>query len=298
MKKGIISPVFKYIFVLIAGAVILTFFVIFAVNMSSHGNLRISAEVAETIEDSLKAYSSSLSSYKVLDTGSKVLIQIKSGKIIVGDYSKKTKLIIFAPEKLKGDKFHLWTQRLYYPYSIVNLFYITNLKDKYYLVYDQGTEEYVTDLKEKIYGLPNFEIANIRDVGKIKEGKVVFVTARREIPGVDKIISVNVMNKEIDFGEDKSSYLEEYMLLGGIICGDKECYEEMKQQILDRIHKVSSVYLSKVNLIKESGCNYSPLLTNLNRMKNTNDLEVLEEVKDALINANNNLQGDGCSELF
>lgn len=142
MFKRAFAPVFKYIFALVAGAVILLFFVKLAMNMVGTSDRLSSAETGFLFDDMLTASSvNSDSSTQIPSRPWPTPLEfsfgkgLSCGKLSFSSYQQSTQKIIFSPSTLKGVQVGAWTQSWFYPFKVANFFFLTNQDSKYFLVY-------------------------------------------------------------------------------------------------------------------------------------------------------------------
>ncbi len=147
-KNAVASSIFKYIFALVAGFLILLFFIKFAGNMTGTQEELSNAEVGFTVDDSLTALSVSEDQKESIPEDpwpSPIEFNIGKGstcgKLSSSSYSYPSEKIIFSPSKLKGTQIQAWTQTWYYPFKISNFFFLSNKNSKYYLVSESNTGE-------------------------------------------------------------------------------------------------------------------------------------------------------------
>jgi len=149
-KKAQISPVFKYIFVLVIGAIILVFFLKFALKTEKVGHQVIKAEVLHALDSSLQAFSVSGYSSGAMPTPPwpqivhmKFGTKANCGKFTVEGqkYPITIERIIFGPEEMKTKQLQAWTLSWNFPFRITNFFFLVNpQRSKYYLIYDKNDE--------------------------------------------------------------------------------------------------------------------------------------------------------------
>ncbi len=275
-KKGVISVQFNWVFILIAGVLILLFFS----SLVLKGKKASDTAIAETI----------LTNMQTIMTGAEVSvrtinpikipdkeIEVSCDSISVGQVSKpitKNK-IIFAPEVIKGRLLLTWALDWNSPYHVTNFLYLTTPDIKYIFV-----EPLNDEAKELFNLLPDEinkkkeDIFNIKDTGN--NFKLVFSNEQNPSipPHLDSIpdkrisaISINSNSNEIEFykkrrDEFKSTgtadYLGNPLVLGAMFSGSREDYECNVEKAFNKLRIVSMVYEEKTSTLRElyggTGC--------------------------------------------
>src|SRR3989338_2830940 len=205
-KRGAIEVQFNWIFVLVAGAIILLFFITVSQKAAKSSKVRIA-------DDILDQFSLAISGAKV-STGTANLIETPkmgfefscdssscnqfgctSGYTVrgTGIEGRQTKIHpVFAPNIVKGNYIVTWIVDWNIPYRIGNFVYVTSPEVKYYLVIDeniQGSKEFILELNrtlpdkelrtgEATRTLLNKEIVYAKDLNRIvyqNNYKTIFV---------------------------------------------------------------------------------------------------------------------------
>lgn len=166
MKKAIAIQFF-WVFVIIAGAIILAFFVSLTMKYKSLNEQKIAAELAQNfntvIAASLQA-EGTVQNITIPNTGVKFdcttgcNCRVYTGKS-AKDYEDK---IILAPAELEETDMTFWTEPFTTPFKGANILYITNPMTRYYIIgTETGTKIIETLLKNDlppeinaIYGMP------------------------------------------------------------------------------------------------------------------------------------------------
>tara|TARA_Y100000310_G_scaffold345815_1_gene470411 strand:- start:26111 stop:27085 length:975 start_codon:yes stop_codon:yes gene_type:complete len=324
MKKAQISPVFKYIFIAIVGAMVLAFFVRFAFQQIDVGTKLNTIKVAITLDHNLDAFSVSKSSDKDLDLGTNTNVLfnhlICNTIALEGGNNIKTNKIIFSPQKIQGRSIQAWTFGWFYPFHVTNFFYLSNPKAVYYLVYDSFSEEVVEEFfdKNNIYNIPSrFNVRKIA-INKVNAQlvssleprfdfvKFIFFT-NPNIRSSDKIKVVSIGPDVITFYEDTQKNevnLGNEFILGAIFTEDYDSYLCNFKSAVNDLKIISGLYLDKRSeILSKYECDYSVISSNLGYFKNNdpsiNNLETYRRNKDLLMLNNNELYGvENCEALF
>lgn len=305
MEKRGQGEVFKYIFVLIVGVLILIFFLKFGFEHIGIVNKMSSVEAVRAIDDNLDAFSISSNSDRTIDLGSKNKIIFDCGSINIEDDNPiRTSNLIFSPRALDGNKIYAWTRTWKYPFEVTNFFYLSNDKIRYYLVYDSNTESLVRSYVDKNNPESIPERFNVKIISKDKvsssvedNAKFVFFTNPNINPS--KNIKVIEIGNNIKFYEDsikEIEFLDNETLMGAIFAEDYNQYKCGYDKALERLKIISKLYHNKASKLKLKNpeCGYSALISNLQFLIENNPNE---NIRLNLIN-NNNLAGEDCVEIF
>jgi hypothetical protein len=186
-KRGQTEVHFHWIFVLIAGAIILTFFVSIVVKQKDISETKSAGKAISGLEQIFTAAGvteDTLTSPDIPD--------IELELICEEDYSaytiKKTEIsdiqipteIIFSPDLVRGDNPLIWTLPWNMPFSVDNFIMITSPQVRYLIVYSSGRENEASVIFEDIPDQINKErvhisgFSGIADKGNYKI-KLVFV---------------------------------------------------------------------------------------------------------------------------
>jgi len=305
-KRAILAPVFKYIFVLVAGSIILLFFVKFAFDMTTTQEKLSTAELGFVIDDSLTALSVSEDqsmpipkdpwpSTIELDFGK----GLNCGKFFLGDLPYASPKFIFSPPKLKGTQIQAWTQTWSYPFKVDSFFFLANKRSKYYLVYPSSRDvaDFVGSIDSTSLPTDSLEhIPNSFDVESIPLTQVIpklsyasqnydfvkFVFFNSPPPsGFDaNYVVVNYLDCEsekddsdcrgsLSFPNGKRSFfVGKPMLYAAILADGFDAYSCQLSRILKRLSLVIDFNLRHAELLSlKNICSYDGIKSNLYSFK-------------------------------
>ncbi len=144
-KSGQIQVSFNWLYVLIAGAVILLFFVGVVAKQKDVSEKGLSVDVLDTMESIFTGASVSDKSQFPINTGGirDYTFNFRCSDL-VNEYGffdkgviKQENLVpIFSPMEIKTEKLFLWSVPYNLPYHIINLLIVTSENSKYYLLGD------------------------------------------------------------------------------------------------------------------------------------------------------------------
>lgn len=282
MKRGAVQPLFKYLFVVIAGAIILLFFINLVADQIEFSSKISSTESAKSLDNSLDAFSVSEDSDRTVDLARDAVLNIDydtecNGFITIeNSVPVRESKVIFAPKSLRGNILYAWTQAWKYPYKAINFFYLSNPRSKYYLIGDDP-------LAEELYGILNqagnccenfeyipkrFNFGKVRDVSEINAEesskfdfvKLVFINKPSQQVSADfrvKSLEINYISC-LEAGNDEEchgtvkfddgafrKFMGKPMLYGAIFSDNSISYDCAVKNALDRLDKVSALYIGK-----------------------------------------------------
>ena len=255
----------NWVFILVAGAIIIVFFTGFAFKYKSLQEEKLSIELLTKLDNSLTSLQSS--PYNTI-TEINLLkdIEIKCNEIKIDNEEFKTKKLIFSQNKLKN-KMLIYYKPFKVPFKIADFYFIIDGTKNNIYPKDQGSRIYLENLKEN---LPE----------KFKENFNI----------------VNAKGKEIQINQDsftinnKQYPLHEDLVYASILSNDFEClYEKIKE----KTNKAVIVYQNKANMLNQGNCNYGSFTPYLNKLKtlNFNAISSIESL-------NQNLVGRNCPALY
>ncbi len=132
---------FKWIFVLIAGAVIIGFFSIVVIKQKASSETSISAKLTQQLNTVLTGSKVTAGTFQEIDTP-KFSVEFSCNDYYVGDISKRlNNKIVFAPEKIEGRMINTWTLEWNAPYKVANFLYITNPDIRYVFVVEESLKD-------------------------------------------------------------------------------------------------------------------------------------------------------------
>ncbi len=284
-KKAQGSPVFKYIFAIVAGVLFISFFIGFAMQHKSGQTKLETGRIVFGFDDLLTLISTAEDSsmiYPEQGFPATVDLTFNDNKITSGTGTEKitrtTTKIIFSQQELKGKQFYIWTKRWKMPFAADNLFYLSDGRVQTYIIYDSDSEEIAEELTDKLSGFPkNFKVekyksdlldaqtqASMRT--KLKNlKKIRFVILSQEQPtlfqGAEKMTArpaeINGVKSwdygTVDYGTgDKSVYLGKEMLIGAILAEDQDSYEKAKEKAMNKLAIMTRLYEQKAKLLERT----------------------------------------------
>lgn len=179
-KRGQIEVTFNWVYILIAGAVILLFFtgIIFKAKQSAEANLN--QDLINTIESIFTAAQKAEKTKNFIDTSGLVdyvlYFNCENG---IGTYGIKGQgasvedsvAPIFAPLEISTSRLITWSLPYKLPFKVIDFLIVTSVNTKYYLIgEDEFAEEFYNatlDSSESSNSLNRFNVERITDFGTI-----------------------------------------------------------------------------------------------------------------------------------
>ena len=270
-KKAQVSIQFNWIFVLIAGSIILLFFIGIVLKQKTASESKLAGSVAEDLKAILTGAG--------LSSGTVNIIQIPKIEISftcdedddswfgvdwerTGHTKKMPVEVIFSPNLIKGREIITWALGFSAPFKIMNFLYVTSPEIRYIFVYNQGNivaEEIFNSLPDEMFKehIESGDIDFIQDLNNYKVKFVYFADTDgpSELPpffqGVDvsaiQILPGRVIKfwakKGNSFVEDPTSfYLDKNTIYGAIFSENRESYECNLRKLFKRVGFVVDIY--------------------------------------------------------
>lgn len=294
-KRGMVSPVFKYIMALIVGAMFLIFLIKFAFTYMEQSDTIDAYKLMYGFDDLLSAIGTSEDAYNDYHFGIMTKIEFDNDYLRIKEQKKKISKIIFSPKILEGQSIKIITKQWDFPFAVDNFFYITNPRHKYFLIYNDDNEDFVRELgdpedvtseivESKKIGLSLLseeqalaQAANLKSSLKNFE-TITFMLFEDNYNLVKKLEEINNAKARIvhleseDYGkvefEDgkEFAFLKMPMLIGAMFAEDSSAYENSVEKALDKFSELCMIYENKIELVAsrqhECQSSYAPLQHN------------------------------------
>lgn len=322
-KRGEVSSIFQYIFIMIVGGLILFFFIKFGMNMVDTSEKVTAAKTSNIIDDSLTAFGVNMNSNTFMPEGGwpkEIKVTINCGDISSENfiYPVKSQKVIFSPKELEGKRITVWTKEWKWPFGVENFYYLSNDNTRYYLVGDYGD---ILDKNSGDYIPSRFNVTGLKGVDeeyakrqaeKYDMVKFVFFNQDISLEETNKIKVMRISTDDFETGTVEFSngetgiFLGREMLYGAIFSNDHANYKCMYERASTRLKMISQLYIDKTNTMKlrNPDCNYGSILSNLNELVNLIDTESSDtgsyvKIKENLDVNNKEFYGDlSCKVVF
>ena len=146
-RRGQIQLTFNWVFILIAGAVILLFFVGIVVKQKAASEQQLGTDVVRILESIFVGAGASEKTKNSIDTSGLIDYTLEVGcSEGVGQFSIKGKGErrqnvpdpIFAPQELKASRLSLWSLPYKLPFKVIDFLFVTSENTKYFLIGDDA----------------------------------------------------------------------------------------------------------------------------------------------------------------
>src|SRR3989338_4810384 len=287
-KKGD-GEQFNWIFVIIAGSIILGFFVLFVFKFVELQEKRHDVKAVRFLGESVIGASSKLqvgSGGAAIDSNedeglrfgfytnlehfcrsNKSLLTINSNPDVF--YKLDDEVVFMNKEMNSVNAIDIWILPWNFPFHVTNLVYLADPKTNFYFVVDGNSREFVENLD--FSSAFDFEIINNNELNKVKDNsKVVFFKSNE--PSVNEVKSIKKNYKDIHFvyinlnslkakffdnqreswSEGVKFYITEDnkgMLYGAIFSNDADNFECNVNRALERVVFVSKVYSERARYL-------------------------------------------------
>lgn len=322
---------FNWIFVIVSGAIILGFFIMFTFRYISLQEKKQDVESVRFFGGKVLAASSRLQvgsggasvdsneqeglrfgyfvnlGYKCIGNDSTILIN-------EGDtaWYKLSDEVVFMNDEMRVNSLDLWVVPWNFPFYVTNFIYLADPKTNFYLVYEAGTKEFVDNLD--ISSAFKVEKVSLDQLDFKSNSKVVYFTkiapsgkevSKKNITNVD-FVYINIEKKEatfLDLEKDKWSTPVKFytskdnngQLLGAIFSNDKDNFACSINTALREVKQVSSLYSKRAELLgqldRRSECHYNEISRTLNTYS-TGNFNLIDKINEQ------NLAGAGCIWVF
>lgn len=280
MRKSQVSVQFHWIFIVIAGAIILGFFIGIALKQKTISEKQLAGEVMEELNQIFAgAGASEETSIKIDIPDIEIEFSCKAG---VSMYSIKdsgaskdtTYDIIFAPDLVKGESLVTWALPWKMPFNVQNFLMVTSPSVRYIFIYKNGvSDELASAIMDAIpdtIAKEMYEESEIDDIADKDNYRVrfVFLQATPKLPAAfadlkDEDVSAVEINQNsyVQFykkdGEKFSPdggltdvLIKDPMMYGAIFAGDADMYNCNTEKAYTRLRYVAEIYKERVNVLK------------------------------------------------
>ncbi|MFH1682949.1 MAG: hypothetical protein ABIA37_04080 [Candidatus Woesearchaeota archaeon] len=281
MKKGQVEVTFHWVYILIAGAIILLFFVGLVIKQKSVSEERLGEDVVRILESIVVGAGVSEKTKNFIDTSglAEYIFEFKCDQGYAGFGIKGGKFEelpidpVFAPKEIKTSRMIFWSLPYKLPYKVMDLLIITSANTQYIVV---GSGSFYTELQNATEGL-NFDfVPNLNNIspGKNFHVRIVDVVGNNivSLPGAlksfgdEQVSAVSFSGtQQVTYYEKKGNSWEKgetlsLVSLGGekdsaryaaIFAGDGESYKCNMEKVFQRMKYINEVYVGKVEEINK-----------------------------------------------
>ncbi len=289
-KKAQIEITFHWIFVLIAGAAILIFFIVLTNNQKKDSVQELSTIIGGRMAALLATIQQNPDSFQTLEMLNAEMVfrceqdghtySLKDGKSRIQLETE----IIFTPQIVGGSKPIVWTKLYAAPYPVTQILYLSDEKTQYIFIDDPLTKPYydmlpvnfermlvvkdniknITDqgFRQYIIVAPSYKIGlNSLQNAVLRKSKIVDLSKTNT---EKKVLFYDPNSDEINKYQNSSAwkpYVNDEVLLGAIISGDEKLYGCTMEKLMHTARIVGEINLNRTNQIANiektiPECNY------------------------------------------
>jgi hypothetical protein len=268
-RRAQVETQFNWIFILVAGAIILIFFTAIVIKQKSSSDIRISESVMTDLESIFTGGSLSAGTSQLIETPNIEINFDCTGYDIKGVKKQTGGLILFAPSTVKGRNILTWNLDFNMPYKVTGFLYITSPEMRYIFVKYDGLK--AARMNSTLPKNMNLEFVDSTDTIKDKNNYKVRLIAESDIfngeacpPSIadmgDDLTALAITGNTLKFyncGNDGSFKLTgtgttaladvvgaelKPSLYGAIFTDDIDIYNCMTGKAFERAYFVSKVY--------------------------------------------------------
>ena len=255
---------FNWIFVLVAGSIILLFFVGFAIKYQDLQEKKQEIVFLNNFDRVLTNLQSS--SFK---TSTSIDIPLDLNVDCNGFYINERHESInlfFSSNKLEN-RVYVWYYPFEHPFQTADFYFLVDDE----ITIDTNNPEIIEDL---IYEMPE----TFKSKVKLGQGKEI------DIQG-------DLNGGIVTIDGEQYEYYGQGLLYGAVFSDDYGC---LLNKVNLRFDGVIESYLNKINVLKKSGCNYNQIYSKLNALKMDKSYELIQDIE----NLNQDLASADCPVVF
>ncbi len=276
MKRGIVSVQFNWIFVLVAGGLILAGTVTFILMNRDVNEKQDYSEALESIKTFITGAYASKGKSLALPLNGLVMTydesQLRLGGSVISEY------MLFAPHLIKGEKLLIWSDDFSVPYLVTNVAYMTTPQVRYVFVYDDSplSLKLLHELNSSFDNRTFRTFVKYDDINSIEDFNNYYVVfaflntqLKENMPGIkgekygveikydDNNITgtVRFYSYKSHSNEGTSVFLGKEMIEGAVVSADYLIYNENIKQMFKRAKAISYILRHKAEALKSASEN-------------------------------------------
>lgn len=181
MRKAQIEVTFNWIYILIAGTVILLFFIGIALKQKSSAEQQLSGDLVRTMQSIFTAASVSEKTKNSIDISGlqdyTLYFRCQEGTseygILENQQTKQDSTQpIFSPSEIKGSQLNLWSLPYRLPFKVIDFLFITSENTQYFLMgNDHFIDEFLNETQQEEGTSFYVNADQIQDLDEVRSGK-------------------------------------------------------------------------------------------------------------------------------
>ena len=311
MKKAQI-PV-HWIFVIIAGSIILLFFVGFGIKYIDLQKSKLNAEIARGIDSTVSGLKLG-GNFKTVKLNDDTNIEFNCDGFTINDEfnHKWSENVIFSPDNIESDELFVLTRKFAYPFSIENVIFIGYDDYKIFIIDDEFSKNIRSIIPEDF---SNVEFVKVNDLNSIdfnefKHAKIVSFSRNDIIERYNDEAEIVIVDPaeigSLSYDSERYQFIGYTMILGAIFSSPK-MYECQSKRLFSKVSVISDIYVNKARYLQDCcsnfRCSYLDISTTLNNFKeefstSSPNLNNINTLKDNIVDKNQNIFRKDCREVF
>lgn len=310
MKKG--QAQVHWIFVIVAGSIILLFFVGFGFEYMKLQNTRLSSAVAMQFDNTINGLKIG-EQYKIVDTSEEISASFNcDGVKINNNFNHKwEENIIFSPDKINSDKFMVWAKNINIPFGVDNIILISSGDYKIFIVESDYARNIVSSIPKQF---DNVQLINYEELSNINfdsyENTKIVSFDDYDLDDYDDEAEIVKISKG-DFGiikinNNEYEFYGKAMIYGAIFSSDDN-FNCSSKKLFKKAALVSNIYYNKALYLQDccskSSCNYNNIASDLRiyselfkqQILNLNEINLLS---NTIVSKNNDFFNKDCRVVF
>lgn len=281
-KRAAIEVQFNWVFVMVAGALILVFFFGFVQKQREISQMKISNSLLTNVESIATGAGVSRGTVQRVGLPNIGINFECTDECLCTYYIEDVRKdfgdkIIFAPGIIEGSEIILWTLDWKAPFRVTNLVYATTANDKYFFVYDNQNSALLKMIQDAVPADVNAEFVHMSQYPLLEyenynSAKFIFIDTASPPPGNlgvhssfrksdvsglyitsggDLTFYDKTSNRNLQFRQKPSSYFGEEMIFGAVFADDSNAYECNVISALKRLKNILKIYMGRMEYLDE-----------------------------------------------
>lgn len=301
-----------WIFVVVAGSIILLFFVGFGFEYKDLQNSKLNSKVAMQFDNVINGLKIG-EQYKVLEISEKVNVNFKCDSLTINnDFSHKwDENIIFSPDKISSDKFIIWAKKVEMPFGVDNIILISSKDYKIFILDSEYARGIVESIPRQFDNIKLIQISDLENINfnEYKNVKIISLGGYDLNSYRDKADVVNINGRDFGdliFNDVDFSFTNKEMVYGAIFASSSS-YSCATQKLHKKASAIANIYYNKALYLQDccsnAFCNYNNIASELRTFSelfkqqnlNINSINLLSQ---SIILKNNDLFDKDCRVVF